>query len=95
MVTGYHQLELCRSRFEHIEHGLVFEEVADFGDVAGVEEDVGLRERETVRVGWVGRGQGRGGVGVGDDEEAGMDGFGGHGWGFEGVSGRGDVKGRT
>ncbi len=58
----------------------MFEEVADFGDVAGVEEDVGSGEREAVRVGWVGGREGGGGVGVGDEEEAGTDGFGGHGW---------------
>lgn len=85
MIARYHQLELRRRRFDHVDHGLVFGRVADFCDVAGVEENVGFGEREAVGVGWVCRREGRGGVGVGDDEEAGTDCLGRHDWGFAGV----------
>lgn len=37
-------------------------------------------------MGRVGRWKGRGGMGVGNDQEAGTDGFGGHDWGFEVIS---------
>ena len=47
-----------------------------------MDEDVGLGERKAVRVGWVGGGEGRGGVGVGNDDGASTDGFVGHDWGF-------------
>lgn len=43
-----------------------------------MEEDVGLGEGEAVGVGFVSGRVWRGGVGVGDDEEAGADGLGGH-----------------
>lgn len=33
-------------------------------------------------------------MGIGDDEDAGTDGCGGHDWGFEGISKEGDAKGR-
>ena len=51
-----------------------------------MEEDVGFWEREAVKVGSVGGGEGRGGVGIGDHEEAGTDGCGGHDWSFLGIS---------
>lgn len=78
VVARYHELKLRGSRFKHVKHGLVLNEVADFGDVAAMEEDVGLGEGEAVGVGFVSGRVWRGGVGVGDDEEAGADGLGGH-----------------
>lgn len=45
-------------------------------------------------MGWVGGGERGGSVRVGEDEEAGAYGFGGHVWIFEEMS-RGNVKGRT
>ena len=48
-----------------------------------MEEYVDFREREAVGMGGVGGGEGRGGVSIGDDEEAGTDAFGRHDEGFE------------
>lgn len=46
-----------------------------------MEEYVGFGEGEAVGMGCVGERAGSGGVGVGDDEKAGTDGF----WGHDGV----------
>ena len=78
MITGYDELELCRRRFEHVEHGLVLGQVADVGDVACMEEYICLGKGKAVGVGSVGGNEGSGGVGIGDDEEPGADGFDGH-----------------
>ena len=59
-----------------------------------MEEYIGFGKGEAVGVGCVSGRKGRGGVGVGDDEEAGTDGFWGHDGGSEGVSKEGNVKGR-
>lgn len=95
MVARYHKLEFRRSLLEHVEHRLEFGEVADFCDVAGVEEYVGFGEGEAVCMGRVGGWKWGGGMGIGDDEEAGTDSFGGHGGGFEGLSREGGVEGGT
>lgn len=60
---------------------MIFGEVADFRDVAGMEEYVGFGEGEAVGMGCVGERAESGGVGVGDDEKAGTDDF----WGHDGV----------
>ena len=46
-------------------------------------------------MGRVGGGKWRGGMGIGDDEEAGTYGFGGHDWGFEGSGRERNVEGGT
>jgi len=75
MIARDNNLELGVRAFEHLEHGLVLGEATGHGDVAGVEEDVGGREGEAVGVGGVGKGERRVRVGVGDEAEAGFDGF--------------------
>ena len=56
--------------------------MADFGDVAGMEEDVGFGEGKAVRMGGVGGRKGRGGMGIGENDKAGADGLGRHDGGF-------------
>lgn len=77
------ELELGRGAADGFERGLVLADVAELGQVAGVEEDVAGREGVTVGVLGVGGGEEFGGVGVGDEGEAGFDCWlvGGHGEG--------------
>ena len=58
-----------------------------------MEEYVGFGEGEAVGMGCVGERARSSGVGVGDDEKAGTDGFWGHDGGSEGVSKEGNVRG--
>ena len=59
-----------------------------------MEQDIGFGEGKTVGVACVGGRERRGGVGVGDDEETGTNGFDVHDWGLEGFGKDGDVRGR-
>lgn len=59
-----------------------------------MEEYVGFGEGEAVGMGCVGERAGSGGVGVGDDEKAGTDGFWGHDGGSEGGQQRRECEGK-
>lgn len=48
VVAGDDELELRGGVFQHGDHGLVLMAVADFGDVAGVQQDVGAGERVAI-----------------------------------------------
>lgn len=76
MVSRNYNLQLGVGLAEHFEHGFVFFDQTVVCDVAGVEKDVGGGEGVTVGVPAVIGGEGDGGVGVGDDAEAGLDGLG-------------------
>lgn len=79
MVAGDDDLELSGGGTDGVECGLVFGDVADTREVAGVEEDVGGGQRRAVGVAGVVGGEWWPAVGVGDDGEASLDGFGGLG----------------
>ncbi len=57
VVAGDDDLELRGGGTDGLECGLVFGDVADIGEVAGVEEDVGGGERRAVGVAGVVRGE--------------------------------------
>jgi hypothetical protein len=50
VVTGDDELEFGVGGFEHRDHGLMFDAVADFGKIAAMEEDVGLGEWAAVGI---------------------------------------------
>lgn len=56
-----------------------------------MEKYVGLGKGETVCMGGIGGGERRGGMGIGDDKEAGSDRGGGHDWVLDLIGGYGDA----
>lgn len=79
VVPGNDDLKFSISFGNYVECCLVFVDVTDIGEVAGMEEDVGRGERLAVGMAGVGGGEELRSVGIGNDGEASFDGFGGMG----------------